>query len=199
MDLFQPSLELHFSNCPIPELIKTVFLPSPNFSKIIGQRSLGILPTNTVSFKWTPCSKALALFFVKAKIHLNSNNTHSPILEGYSLSPAASLAARLWKRDYAWIHDIFGTDRDGSPLLRQLLYGINIRQKTKAPIQLFLRSNTLNSERLAIYIGTNYISDNPIALMHLSERLNNSWTPGVSRKTVSTGFGEREMLESVDF
>lgn len=198
MDLNQPRLELYFSNCPIPELIKTEFLPNPNSSKIIGQRSLGILPTNTVSFKWTPCSKALALFFVKAKILQNLNDTDIPVLEGYNLSPAASLGARLWKRDYAWIHDIFGTDRNGSPLLRQLLYGINIRQKTKGPIQLFLRSNALNNENLLIHIGSNNISDNSIALMNLSERLMESWTPGISRKAIRTANGSESLVETIE-
>ena len=171
-------LELYFSNCENPELLKTVFSCPKLKNKIIGQRTTGLLPNGTVSFKWTQCSKALAMLFVNAKIYIPSQGESTPLLEGHSLSPAASLAARLWKRDYAWIHDVFGSDKDGSPIMRDLLIGINIRRKTKATVQLFLRTSFLSVEGIKIFLGGVDISDNIRSLKKLSAKLTSEWSPG---------------------
>ena len=176
-------LELHFSSCDRPELIKTVFESPKIGSKIVGQRSMGILPNGTVSFKWTPCSQALAMFFVKAKVLVSAGNESIPVLEGFNLSPAASLGARLWKRDYAWIHDVFGTDKDGTPILRHLLIGINVRQKTKAPVQLFLRTSFLPVEEIRIFLGGINVSDHTTSLKTLSAKLSKLWAPGDNGQT----------------
>ena len=162
-------------------------------SKIVGQRSVGILPSGTVSFKWTPCSRALALFFVRAKLLLSRGSESTPILEGYKQSPAASLGARLWKRDYAWIHDVFGSDRDGSPLLRQILIGINVRQKTKAPIQLFLKTKFLPVDAIEIFIREINISDDLMALKLLSTKLLEQWSPGVKGKNSGESSEEKQI------
>lgn len=176
-------LELHFSDTDSPELIKTVFQSTKLDTKIIGQRSLGILPSGIVSFKWTPCSQALAIFFVNAKILISAGSEPLPLLEGFNLSPAASLGARLWKRDYAWIHDVFGTDKDGTPILRDIIIGINVRQKTKAPVQLFLRTGFLAEEEIRIFLGSTNISDNFSALKKLASKLSDQWAPGDNGQT----------------
>ena len=188
-------LELHFSSCDSPELIKTVFENPKIGSKIVGQRSLGLLPNGTVSFKWTPCSQALAMFLVNAKVLVSAGNESTPILEGFNLSPAASLGARLWKRDYAWIHDIFGTEKDGTPILRHLIIGINVRQKTKAPVQLFLRTSFLPVEQIRIFVGGNDISDSSKPLQSLSAKLSKLWAPGDNGQS---SFSEKEVISGIE-
>lgn len=131
------NLELQFYDIEAPELVKTVFFHPKLERKMIALRTTGLLPRGVGSFKWSQCSKALALFFVKAKLILDHTEETAPILDGYRLSPASSLGSRLWKADYAWIHDIFGTDSNGLLLLRQLIYGINVRHRRKGPVQIF--------------------------------------------------------------
>ena len=171
-------IRLHFSEGENPELIKTVFECSKLESKITGQRTIGLLPQGTVSFKWTQCTRALSMFFVNAKLRIPGFGESTALLEGFSLSPAASLGARLWKRDYAWVHDVFGSDKDGTPLLRLLAIGINIRRKTKAPIQLFLRTSFLSEEDITVFVGARDISRNTAALRNLALSLKLDWAPG---------------------
>ncbi|HMP49496.1 MAG TPA: hypothetical protein PKA63_12595 [Oligoflexia bacterium] len=193
MDLFHVKLELYFSSCDNPELVKTIFQNPKLGKKIVGQRSIGILPPGTVSFKWTPCSKALALFFVKAKNILAKGDESIPILEGQALSPAATLGTRLWKKDSAWIHDVFGSDKDGNPFLRQLLIGINVRRKTKSPIQLFLKSSVLPIDRVKIFIEDIDVSEDLFVLSILSKKLTEQWSPGFSKKADDNEFTGKQL------
>lgn len=194
MRITDAKLELHFSDHKYPELIKTVFHNHITGTKIIGLRSIGVLPRGTVSFKWTPCSKATALFFVKAKMILSLDSAPIPILEGYSLTPATCLGARLWKRDSAWIHDVFGSDKDGNPILRKLLIGINLRQKTKAPVQLYLKTSMMPTEGIYIFLDGVNISNNMLALKKLSARLLEQWSPGSNGKSYLDDSSEVEKL-----
>lgn len=171
------SLKLYFSSGQKPELLKTIFDCPKMGTTIVGQRTLGLLPQGTVSFKWTQCTRALAMFFLKARIQIPKFGESTPLLEGYALSPAASLGARLWKREKGWMHDLFGTDKDGKPVLRSLAIGINIRQKTKAPIQLFLRTSFLPLEGIQIFQEDKEITNSPKQLKILYESLLEAWVP----------------------
>jgi hypothetical protein len=171
------TLKLYFSSGQRPELLKTIFECPKMSTTIVGQRTLGLLPQGTVSFKWTQCTRALSMFFLKARIQIPKHGESTPLLEGYALSPAASLGARLWKRDKAWIHDLFGTDKDGKPVLRSLAIGINVRQKIKAPIQLFLRTSFLPVEGIQIFQDDKEITNSPKQLRLLYESLLEAWVP----------------------
>ena len=66
-----------------------------------------------------------------------------------------------------------------SPLLRQLLIGLNVRQKTKGPVQIFLRTSLLPVEGIHIFLDGIDISNNQIALKRLTSTLSKQWSPGV--------------------
>lgn len=177
MQTSRTDLELYYNNKNIPELNKTVFSSLEFKKSITGYRTHGVVPKGISGFKWTPCTKALALFFTNAKILIPQFGESTPLLTGNRQSPAHSLSARLWKRDYAWIHDIFGTHTDGSPYMRQLILGINIRQKIQAPTQLFLQTKILKVENIKIFIENKEVTNNLTILKRISAQLTNSWQP----------------------
>ena len=184
------NLKLYFNNKRMPELIKIDFYNPQLNKKILCYRTHGIVPKGISCFKWTPCTRAMALFFVNAKIF--KLDEAIPLLTGNKGSPASSLGSRLWKRDYAWIHDIFGTNHDGTPYMRQLIIGINIRQRMKVPIQLFLKTKILPVENITVFIDEVQISNNLDILKTLSNQLTIDWKPyyckqeyRVSKKSIS--------------
>jgi hypothetical protein len=90
---------------------------------------------------------------------------------------------------------VFGTDKDGTPILRHLLIGINVRQKTKAPVQLFLRTSFLPFEEIRIYLGGIDISDHSPSLKALSVKLSKLWAPGDNGQS---SFSEKEATSGIE-
>src|SRR5262245_44833171 len=69
------------------------------------------------TFQWSAVVKVLAVYLLRCAAWGRGNRlTSIPSLEGMRSSPAASLNDALSKGT-CWIHDMFGTDREGRPRL----------------------------------------------------------------------------------
>ena len=171
-------LELYFSGSKTPQLVKSIFSQHRQHKEITAVRTYGMLPEGFSAFKWTPCTMALALFFLRAT-YMVQDDTPSPILlEGYRRTHAACLATKLWKWDQAWVNDMFGSDKAGNPYLRQIITGINIRQWTKGPIQLFLRTSILPVENIRVFIEDREVTNQKHTLKKIASLIESAWKPG---------------------
>lgn len=171
-------LELYFSGSETPQLVKSIFTQHRQHKEITAVRTYGMLPERFVAFKWTPCTMALALFFLRATYMIKEDHPSPILLEGYRQTHAACLAAKLWKWDQAWVNDMFGSDKAGNPYLRQIITGINIRQWTKGPIQLFLRTSILPVENIRVFIEDCEVTNQKHTLKKVASLIEAAWKPG---------------------
>ena len=106
------SMELHLGQRESIELRKTIFKPPGGRQTIIGIRGNNA-PPGVFSFRWTPTSHALSIFFLLARLGEGQKELGDPVLQGYRACPTASIVRLLHKRMEGWILDLFGCDVQG--------------------------------------------------------------------------------------
>ena len=173
----QAVIELHFSRMSSYELVQTVFKPPYDASPVIGIRGNNA-PPGVVSFRWSPTSQALAIFFVKARHKANSGKLTSPILEGIRACPASSIIRVMHKRTEGWVLDLFGADSNGRSLLMKIILSSNYLGKRPGPPQLFLRTNYLPTMNIKVIIDGEDISEDRFKIRALTKDLEKTWRPG---------------------
>jgi hypothetical protein len=165
------SLELYFGNSDTPGLYRTVFHAPGYDSPIIGVRGPLFL-SPSLPFIWSTSCMALSLLFVNAVIK-EASGIHPvlPLLEGGLSSPAGTIGRLLNKGIRSWLHDIFGADSSGRPLLNRIVLLGNARGRRHGPITATLRSSYLAPSDIRIFVDGEDISKNVVALEELSKKL----------------------------
>jgi hypothetical protein len=166
-----PSLELYFGNSDTPGLYRTVFHAPGYDHPIVGVRG-PIFHSPSLPFIWSTSCIALSLLFVSAVTHeARGQATLLPLLEGDHLSPAGTLGKLLHKGIRSWLHDIFGSDSTGRPLLARMILLSNARSRRQGPVTATLRSSYLSPTAIKIFVDGRDISNDCAALETLQRNL----------------------------
>ena len=165
------ALELYFGNSNTPGLYRTVF-HAPGYERpIIGVRGPLFL-SPSLPFIWSTSCMALSLLFVTAVINeARGIQPILPLLEGDGSSPAGTIGRLLNKGIRSWLHDIFGADASGRPLLNRIVLLGNARGRRHGPITATLRSSYLPASSIRIFVDGEDISKNVAALEELCTRM----------------------------
>jgi hypothetical protein len=165
------SLELYFGNTDTPGLYRTVFYAPGYIAPIIGVRGPLFL-SPSFPFIWSTSCMALSLLFVNAVIkEASGTQPVLPLLEGDMASPAGTIGRLLNKGIRSWLHDIFGADSSGRPLLNRIVLLGNARGRRHGPITATLRSSYLSPSAIRIFVDGEDISKNVTGLEELSRQL----------------------------
>ena len=171
------SRSLYFGGQISPGLYRTMFTHPTYDDPIIGMRGTTIPPSG-VPFIWGPSAQALSMLFVRAVSRYKEGQLSSlPHLEGFSSSPAGSLARLLKKRSASWIFDLFGADSSGRPLLQRMLTVGNPHSRLPGPITVSLRPGFISPAAIQIFIDGEDISDDIEALKKLNTSLEICFVP----------------------
>lgn len=177
----EAELHLYFSYADAPWLMKTVFKESPTADPIVGLQ--GIHLPGTIPIRWSVGTKALSLFFLRAKLACDVPG--EALLAGQKGSPAASLDYLLWSPSVSWIQDIFGVKRNGASIARRIIHAMNSRQKMKGPVLLYLNTAVLEQTRIHIYLdGREVLEREEFWKIFMS--VEDSWKPYKSTKSASS-------------
>ena len=136
---------------------------------------------------------ALSLLFVSAVTHAARDKLALlPLLEGDHLSPAGTLGKLLNKGIRSWLHDIFGSDSQGRPLLAKMILLSNARGRRQGPVTATLRSAYLSPKAISIFVDGEDISNDCAALETLYKNIlrdfsqrKDSRLKGVKRKAAN--------------
>jgi len=165
------SLELYFGITDTPGLYRTVFYAPGYEVPIVGVRGPLFL-SPSLPFIWSTSCMALSLLFVHAVIkEASGTQPVRPLLEGDITSPAGTIGRLLNKGIRSWLHDIFGADSSGRPLLNRIVLLGNARGRRHGPITATLRSSYLSPSAIRIFVDGEDISKNVTALEELSRQL----------------------------
>ena len=165
------SLELYFGNNNTPGLYRTVVKAPGHDEPIIGVRGPLFL-SPSLPFIWSNSCIALSLLFVSAVSYEAKGHVPVlPLLEGDSSSPAGSIGRLMSKGNRSWLHDIFGADASGRPLLGRMILLGNARGRRQGPITATLRSTYLCPKAIKIFVDGQDISKDVSALNELATKL----------------------------
>lgn len=165
------SLELYFGNTDTPGLYRTVFrVPSLDIP-IIGVRG-PLFHSPSLPFIWGTSCIALSLLFVSAvTAEAQGQSVFLPLLEGDHNSPAGAIGRLTNKGIRSWLHDIFGADYGGRPLLNKIVLLGNARGRRQGPITATLRTSYLSAKNISVFVDGENISRNAPALEELKAKL----------------------------
>lgn len=170
------SLELYFGNTDTPGLYRTVFHAPGYEVPIVGVRGPLFL-SPSFPFIWSTSCMALSLLFVNAVIkETRGTQAILPLLEGDVSSPAGTIGRLLNKGIRSWLHDIFGADSSGRPLLNRIVLLGNARGRRHGPITATLRSSYLSPSAIRIFVDGVDISKNIPALEELSGKMSKEFS-----------------------
>jgi hypothetical protein len=166
-----PSLNLYFGNSDTPGLYRTVFHAPGHDHPIIAIRG-PVFQSPSLPFIWSTSCIALSLLFVSAVTKAaKGQQLHLPLLEGDHLSPAGALGKLLSKGIRSWLHDIFGSDSTGRPLLNKMILLGNARGRRQGPVTATLRNSYLSEKSIKVFIDDKDVSNNIEALEGLIKSL----------------------------
>ena len=166
-----PSLELYFGNTDTPGLYRTVFHAPGHDYPVVGVRG-PLFHSPSLPFIWCTSCMALSLLFISAVEHASSDQQLVlPLLEGNSASPAGTLGRLLNKGIRSWLHDIFGADASGRPLLNRIILLGNARGRRQGPITATVRSSYLSPAAIKIFVDGEDISRDSVALRELHKKV----------------------------
>lgn len=153
------SLRLYFGNATAPGLYRTVFSAPGYQEPIIAVRG-PLFNHPNLPFIWSCSCVALSLLFVSALIEerLNRASLGLPLLQGDSTSPAGTLGRLMNKGTRSWLHDIFGSERSGRPLLARILLLGNPRGRRHGPTTASLRTSFLAPKNISVFVDGEDIS-----------------------------------------
>jgi len=178
------TIKLFFlKNLPI-ELARTEFAhPTLEICRrcVRGGPALALLGYG--SFPWSAGVHSLCILLLRSALcqdeKLVIDSGEPPGLSGSAGSPAASLDLALSKQP-AWLHDIFGTDRNGISMARYLIRRVNPERKRPGPVVLFINPQRLPFKNIEIFYGDEK-SCSSVTRQILSY-LENSWCTRAQRK-----------------
>jgi hypothetical protein len=158
------NLTLEFSPYE-PSLSKVAFSHPINDKELltIRGRTSGANLDIGGTFPWTKALTALSVLGVSSALQANA------VISGLRGSPASSLDYAITKGP-VWIHEMFGTDRNGTPRARNYFRRTNTELKRVGPV-LICFSPTI--EKIQITRDGNLIEDEK-SLKLLLEQLNQS-------------------------
>lgn len=135
-------LTLFFTGNEAPELFRTYFTHPllERERRCVRGKSEGAYRGYS-SFQWTSAVKALAVFFLRARLQADERDERV-LLEGESGSLAASLDYAIGKLP-AWMMDMFGVDGRGTTLLARIVNRTNPERKRPGPVALSLNQGAL--------------------------------------------------------
>lgn len=103
------------------------------------------------TFQWTSAVRGACSILLRH--HLQSfTNGIQPYLSGGRGSCAASLDYAITKQPL-WMVDMFGTDSDGSSLLRRLLLRSNSNLKRVGPVAVSVNPNKIAGKTIQVYLN----------------------------------------------
>ncbi len=154
-------LELSFVSWQDPSLFKVSFthpLVRETILSVRGKTS-GVFDTFR-TFQWTSAVQALVVVLLRAVTSHRAStiSTTSKLLEGGIGSLAASLSYALDKQP-VWLLDMFGTNSDGSPLIKRLLHRSNLGSSRKGPVAFDINRALLRAEDIHLYVEDCRITD----------------------------------------
>ena len=168
--------EGEFSSSQPPQLARIKFICAEQ--KVHSIRSHSIA-RGFGTFRWTPASHALALFFVRALEQHMLELEFEPVLSGNTQSPAGSVVRLLKKRISHSLLDAFGTDVAGRSLLHKIILCSNYTRTTVGPAQIFLRKGLLCAGDIEVYHNEQLVSEYLSDIALLRSALQKSWKPGI--------------------
>lgn len=164
------SLQLYFSAQPSPGLYQTKFILPTYPDPIVGMRG-SLYSSFCHPFIWCNSCVALSIMFVSAVLaHARGQKPPAPLLEGDTTSAAGIIGKLLNKGVRSWLHDIFGSDATGRPLLHRMILCCNARGRLHGPVTVTLKSAFLPASNITIFMDNQEISQDVVALESL--RLN---------------------------
>lgn len=165
-----------FSSSQPPQLARIKFIAAEQKLHSIRSHSIA---RGFGTFRWTPASHALALFFVRALEQHLLELEFEPVLSGNTQSPAGSVVRLLKKRISHSLLDAFGTDVSGRSLLHKIILCSNYTRTTVGPAQIFLRKGLLEAGNIEVYHNQQLISEHLADIALLRSALQKSWKPGI--------------------
>lgn len=115
------------------------------------------------TFQWTPAVQSMALLVLRTAALGRENRLSEALIEGGQGSPASSLDYSIGKAP-AWMLDIFGVDRSGSPLAKRLFRRTNPERKRNGPVAVAINESMLPSPAITIFIDHREIQDSKTLL-----------------------------------
>ena len=156
------SLSLWFTDDPQPTLRETSFahpLLAGDLRSVRGktsgaQRNLG-------SFQWTPAVKALSFLLLnhlaEGRAEGAATSSTGFILSGEAGTLASTLDYALSKQP-AWLLDMFGVDKHGTPIINRLIRRTNPERKRPGPVSLALQPQAPGTLRIKVFLGLRELS-----------------------------------------
>jgi hypothetical protein len=164
-------LELYFGGGSSPGLYRTVFRPTTYPHPIVGIRG-PLLQQQSFPFIWCTSCIALSILFVAAATEEAKGQLPLlPLLEGDQSSPAGAIGKLMNKGTRSWLHDIFGSDHSGRPLLNRMILLGNARGRRQGPITATIKTAYLPPKQIRIFLDGVDISTDVAALRELNLQL----------------------------
>ena len=156
---------------PPPGLYRTVFRPTTYPHPVVGIRG-PLLQQQSFPFIWCTSCIALSILFVAAATEeAKGALLLLPLLEGDQTSPAGAIGKLMNKGTRSWLHDIFGSDHNGRPLLNRMILLGNARGRRQGPITATIRTAYLSPKQIRIFLDGVDISSDVVALSELKLQL----------------------------
>jgi hypothetical protein len=164
-------LELYFGRGSSPGLYRTVFRPTTYPHPIVGIRG-PLLQQQSLPFIWCTSCIALSILFVAAATEEAKGQLPLfPLLEGDQTSPAGAIGKLMNKGIRSWLHDVFGSDHAGRPLLNRMILLGNARGRRQGPITATIKTAYLSPKQIRIFLDGVDISTDATALTELNRQL----------------------------
>ncbi|MCB0318173.1 MAG: hypothetical protein KDD56_05405 [Bdellovibrionales bacterium] len=119
-------------------------------------RGLKSSSKSLMTFPWSAGVKALCLLILRTKRQSSDCNLF-PSLEGLAGSPAASLDYAISKQPQ-WLLDMFGVNKFGKALIKQLIQRENPERKRPGPVRVYFKAAKLNADEIEVYLDGHKIN-----------------------------------------